>query len=105
MGRNTQTLKPGGAHIFSVPWYRHKPTLIRVRKHHDGSIEHLEKPDYHGNPIDAQGSLVVTEWGTDLPFVITKASQLPTAVFRYIDRGRGLDGEFMEIFASRKEGT
>ena len=39
-----------------------------------GGITHLMKPDYHGNPIDAAGSLVVTEWGDELCDFVFRSS-------------------------------
>ena len=71
-----RTLKPGGAHIFTVPWFRSKKTLVRaVMK--DGKVRHLEKPDYHGNRIDSSGSLVFTEWGMELPFLLQEWANCP----------------------------
>lgn len=97
----SRTLKPGGAHIFTVPWFHDRRTKVRACCL-NGQIEHLHPPDYHGNPISKDGSLVVTEWGCELPFLISEWSGLPTAVFRYIDRGYGLDGKLLEVFVSRK---
>lgn len=57
-----RTLKPGGAHLFTVPWYHWQKTETRAVEK-DGKINHLLPPIYHGNPIDRAGSLVVTDWG------------------------------------------
>ena len=57
------TLKPGGAHVFTIPWYSSKPTLVRASRDEAGGIRYLIDPDYHGNPVDAEGSLVVTDGG------------------------------------------
>jgi SAM-dependent methyltransferase len=95
------TLKPGGAHVFTVPWYAPKPTYIRAAAIGEG-IEYYAKKDYHGNPIDEGGALVVTEWGTDLPKFIFKNSGLITTVFNTQDLNMGLVGEFLEVFVSRK---
>src|SRR5215472_7618443 len=56
-----RTLRPGGAHVFTVPWYWWKQTLVRARRNDDGTTMYLEAPENHGNPIDEDGSLVVTE--------------------------------------------
>lgn len=53
-----RVLRPGGLHVFTVPWYWWKPTLIRARVGKDG-LEYLEPPDYHSNPVDPSGSLVM----------------------------------------------
>jgi len=98
-----RTLKPGGAHIFTVPWFRSKKTLIRaVCK--DGLVRHLEKPDYHGNPIDESGSLVFTEWGMEFPFLLNEWGRLPVVIHDIKDRSLGIDGEFGEVFVQQKPG-
>jgi Methyltransferase domain len=96
-----RVLTPAGAHVFTVPYYRGRPTLVRAVPSHQG-ITYLEKPEYHGNPIDPQGSLVVTEWGDDLPEQIFRSSGMLTTIIRTRDRTLGLDGEFLEVFVSRK---
>ncbi len=96
-----RTLRAGGAHVFTVPWYHWKETLVRAVRE-SGALRHLVEPDYHRNPIDPRGSLVVTEWGRDLCEFIEKHSGLTTEVVRLHDRRRGIDGEFIEVFISRK---
>jgi len=96
-----RTLKPGGAHLFTIPWYYWKKTLVRATES-NGSIRHLEEPDYHGNPIDASGSLVVTEWGWDFCDFIYEQSGMTTTVIRITNRRMGIDGKFIEVFISRK---
>lgn len=96
-----RTLKPGGAHVFTVPWSSDRPTLTRA-KLEDGQIIHLEPPVYHGNPIDRSGSLVITDWGYELPFWIQEWSGLVTTVYQIRDRRFGIDGEMAEVFVSRK---
>ncbi|MEY2556877.1 MAG: hypothetical protein QOE34_302, partial [Verrucomicrobiota bacterium] len=44
-----RTLKPSGAHLFTVPWYYWKPTFVRAVKDGEG-VRHLAEPDYHVNP-------------------------------------------------------
>lgn len=52
-------LKPGGRHIFTVPFYgdRYRDE-IRAVIESDGSINHLLPPAYHGDPIRPEGILV-----------------------------------------------
>jgi hypothetical protein len=70
---------------------------------HGNRVEHLEPPEYHGNPIDAQGSLVVTEWGDSLCDYAYEHSRLSTTAIRIFDRRHGIDAKFIEVFVSRKE--
>jgi hypothetical protein len=96
-----RTLKAGGAHTFTVPWLRSKKTLIRALVK-DGVLQHLEKPDYHGNPIDENGSLVFTEWGVDLPFLLQDWGKFPVTIHTIRDRSLGIHGEFLEVFVQQK---
>ena len=96
-----RTLKAGGAHVFTIPWYYWKPTLVRAVRNGDG-IDYLVEPDYHGNPISDKGSLVVTEWGDDFCDYVYRHSGLTTTAMRIRDRYRGIDGKFIEVFVSRK---
>lgn len=101
-----RVLKPGGMHIFTIPWIpNHKHSSRRAALKADGSIEFLKEPEYHGNPIGGgKGSLVTYDWGLDFPDFIYKHGGMSTQVYLEIDRKKGLDGEFLEVFISRKEG-
>ena len=96
-----RTLKAGGAHIFTVPWFRSQKTLVRAILE-GGQIRHLEQPDYHGNPIDENGSLVFTEWGRELPFLLHEWGKSPVVIHTIRDRCLGIDGEFREVFVQQK---
>jgi SAM-dependent methyltransferase len=97
-----RVLKPGGAHVFTIPLYKGKPTLVRARLMEDGTLVKYLADDYHANPVDPKGSLVTTEWGDDVADFIYEASGLKTEVLHYRDRRLGLDGEFLYVFISRK---
>lgn len=100
-GDIARTLKPSGVHLFTVPWYYWKPTFVRAVKDGEG-VRHLADPDYHVNPADPKGSLVVTEWGEDFCDFVERASGMPTTVVRMFDRHRGIEGEFLDVFVSQK---
>jgi SAM-dependent methyltransferase len=98
-----RTLKPGGAHVFTTPIYRGLDVSeVKARAGKDGQIEHLAKPEYHGNPIDAGGSLVTMHYGADLPSLVFDACRLFTTVYVIEDRTRGIEGEFLEVCVTRK---
>jgi len=59
-----RVLKPGGAHIFTVPLELDKPTVERVRFHGD-TVEHLLPPEYHGDALRGQ-ILAYRNFGIDL---------------------------------------
>lgn len=96
-----RTLKPGGAHLFTVPIYKGRETFIRAAAG-AGGVEYLAEKQYHGNPVDAAGSLVTREWGDDLPEFIFRHGGMTTTIHTIRDRRLGLDGEFLEVCVSRK---
>ena len=97
-----RVLKPGGAHVFSMPWYPENAASIPRARLKDGKIINLEEPVYHGNPISEDGSLVTTDWGRDFCDIIFRSSRLYTVIYLEKNRQLGIDGEFLEIFISMK---
>lgn len=99
-----RVLKPGGLHIFTVPWY---PGLItsrtRAKQKLDGNIEFVEKPVYHGNPISKDGSLVTVDWGLDFCDKVFEYSGMTTTIYLEYNKKLGLDAKFLEVFISRKQ--
>ena len=60
----TRVLRPGGVLLASFPFDTSKPfTERRAKLHHDGSIEHLLPPEYHGDPVDSSGCLCFQIFG------------------------------------------
>src|SRR5579875_3068513 len=62
-----RVLKPGGSMVFTCPFFaqRHEP-LIRARVKPDGAIEHLEPPEWHGDPLNKEGILAYYHHGWGL---------------------------------------
>ncbi len=83
-----RVLKPGGAHVFTVPIHPDQATVVRAVPTETG-VEHLLPPEYHGNPVDPNGSLVVREWGIDLLEFISLHCRLQTEAQYHHDRRRG----------------
>ena len=94
-------LRPGGSHVFTVPFSRGSKTFVRAEMTPAG-LRYLAPPDYHCNPISNAGALVVTDWGDDLVDIIRRHGHLETEVFEIHDRRLGLDGQYLEVFVSRK---
>ena len=62
-----RVLRPGGYLLFTVPFLSHaEQTLVRARVGPDGNIDHLEEPEYHGDPMVADGCLCFYHFGWDL---------------------------------------
>jgi len=98
-----RTLEPGGAHIFTVPLVnRERPSEVRARRGEDGSIEIFGEPEYHGNPIDDEGSLVTMNWGFDITDHIFDACGLSTAIVQIDDLSQGIRAELIEVCVTRK---
>jgi SAM-dependent methyltransferase len=98
-----RTLKTDGAHLFTVPLLnKSRPSQARAKRSEDGSTIYLCSPEYHGNPIDPQGSLVCMDWGYDICDFIFKASGLYTIILYIDDISRGIRAEFIDVLVSRK---
>ncbi len=97
-------LKPGGAHIFTVPLInRYKKTERWAKLGDDGNPVFLYEPEYHGNPIDPLGSAVTMHWGCDIVDFIHQESGLETTIEYIDDLSIGVRAEFREVMVSRKE--
>lgn len=99
-----RTLKPGGAHIFTVPIVnKYAPTRQRAVMSDDGEITYLEDTHYHGNPIDASGSQVTFDWGYDICQKIFAAFGLFTHVFHIDDLRNGIWAEYIDVLVTVKQ--
>jgi SAM-dependent methyltransferase len=98
-----RTLRPGGAHIFTVPIVnKHQPSKLRACLTEKGQISHLEPPVYHGNPISETGSLVTVDWGFDICQHIFQSCRLFTQVVHIDDLSKGIRAELIEVLITVK---
>lgn len=98
-----RTLKPGGAHIFTVPLVnKGQPSRMRIELDPAGAVSHLLPPEYHGNPIDKQGSLVTIDWGFDIREHISTACGLDTEIIHLDDPSKGVRAELIEVLVTTK---
>jgi SAM-dependent methyltransferase len=68
-----RVLKPGGAHVFTVPVVWDRASRRRARLV-DGQVVHLLPPSHHGDPLSgAADFLVFHEFGADFPELCTRA--------------------------------
>ncbi|KHK00776.1 class I SAM-dependent methyltransferase [Desulfovibrio sp. TomC] len=77
-----RVLAPGGRHVFTVPMHEGHATTVRVRYDKEGRRDVLP-PVHHGDPVRQGGSLVVTDFGDDLPTLLTRRGQ-PTLVASHV---------------------
>src|SRR5438552_9789437 len=75
-----RTLRPGGAHIFTVPLVEKERQTQRCAALVNGQIVHFREPEYHCNPVSAEGSLVTMRWGYDICHAIAKTTGLFTQI-------------------------
>jgi SAM-dependent methyltransferase len=98
-----RTLRPGGLYLHTTPIYKERvKSARRAIRLGDGSIRYLAKPEYHGNPTDAQGSLVTWHYGYDLPDLIARWTPFDVEVGRFNDRRHGIVAEFTEVIICKK---
>jgi SAM-dependent methyltransferase len=95
-------LRPGGMHIFTIPWCPDLKVSRRRAQVVNGEVRYLEEPIFHDNPVDERGSLVTMDWGLDFAGFIHTHSHMTTTVYLEVNRKLGLDGKFLEVFISRK---
>lgn len=61
-----RVLRPGGTLLITVPFrLDRESTLVRARQAADGRVEHIEPPEYHGDPVSG-GVLCFYHFGWDL---------------------------------------
>lgn len=98
-----RTLRPGGAHIFTVPLVnKGRPSEFRIAVKESGKVSYIKPPIYHGNPISDEGSLVTVDWGFDICRHIHDACGLYTQIFHIDDLSRGIRAEYIEVLVTAK---
>lgn len=97
-----RVLKPHGAHVFTTPKHANlTETRPRVSFDH-GTFVHLLEAEYHGNPVGDGKALVTWDYGDDFEQYLWDWCSYPTVTYVTRDRSRGLDGEHLEVFVTRK---
>ncbi len=92
-------LKPGGYHIFTVPCYFDRKTIVRVDT--SGEIDvNLLPAEYHGDPVRGN-ILAYRTFGIDI-FGVLKTYGFSTELFisKYIDKNIGIFDSY--VFVSKK---
>lgn len=100
-----RTLKPDGyyLHTFPVRKWQVEPVVRRALLEPSGDVKHLvTEPEYHGNPIDGAGSLVIFDYGYDIGRQIAEWAPFDVRVVRFWDQTHGIIGEYTEVFVCRK---
>jgi Methyltransferase domain len=101
-GEIARTLKKGGAHIFTVPLVNKERPTEKWAEMREGTVRFLREPEYHGNPIDPEGSPVAMHWGYDICDFIFRSSGLYTTVIMIDNLDLGIRAEYIEVLISKK---
>ena len=97
-----RTVRSGGAHVFTTPKYKGLTQDQDRAARRNGQVVHLSEPEYHGNPIDNNGSLVTVHYGDDICDIIWNETRCPTTTYLIREDKTGTIAEFMEVFVTRK---
>jgi SAM-dependent methyltransferase len=99
-----RVLKPGGVHLFTTPRFKHLPTTVQRAAMTKSEIDYLLPAMYHGNPIGDGRALVTFDWGSDVEALYESWTGVPVTTIDTVDRERGIDGAYFEVFVMRKPG-
>jgi SAM-dependent methyltransferase len=80
-----RVLKPGGVLLFTVPLSGNDQTVERARLTPGGAIEHLLRPEFHGDPRRAAPVLAFRTYGRDIVDRLTGAGFTHAAIVRPAD--------------------
>jgi hypothetical protein len=97
-----RVLKPGGAHVFTAPKQKGLTASYPRACLVNSQINYFKEAVYHGNPIGDGTSLVTWDYGDDFESLINGWSDASTITYITRDRNLGIDGEYLEVFVSRK---
>lgn len=97
-----RTLKPGGATLMTVPLVRKLKPSQRRAAMAEGAVRHILPPDYHGNPMSADGSLVTVDWGYDIVSYLQHHSGLSFLLFRIDSMDFGMRADLNEVLVGFK---
>lgn len=61
-----RALRPGGRFLFTVPFHPSADTTVQRATMTGGEVVTLMEPQFHGNPVSAEGSIVFYDHGWDL---------------------------------------
>jgi SAM-dependent methyltransferase len=104
LGELCRVLLPGGVALITIPFHEGRETTRRrARIESDGTLIHLETPEYHGNPMDHGGSLVFSDFGWDFLDLARQAGFSDAFVRGYWSLLNGhLGGGLQLLFVLRK---
>jgi SAM-dependent methyltransferase len=98
-----RTLKKGGSHILTVPIENRFDQTVRWAEYDTkGNLIFLFAPEYHGNPVNDEGSPVFWHYGYDIVAMIEKSTGVKPYIQTWEDRDNGIEGLLNEIIVIKK---
>jgi len=96
-------LKPGGSLCFTVPFTGGPATLVRACVNLEGAVRHILPPEYHGDPLRADGCLCLHHFGWDMLDCLRELGFRDVAAVLYWSRDYGyLGANDQVLFVARK---
>lgn len=68
-----------------------------------GEIIYHHKPEYHGNPVDAKGSLVTMQCRYDLASFISEKANTPTVIIAIDNIDLGIRAEYIDVVVNTRK--
>lgn len=101
-----RVLRPGGSLLLSVPfrpeWEKNQ---VRAIVDDQGETRHLLPPEYHGDPLKAEGCLAYYCFGWELLEQACAAGFSEALGYSFWSREYGYLGSDLTLFLARKEGA
>lgn len=97
----SRVLKPGGSHIFTIPWYPDRLTEHPAELTENGVVHHAP-PEYHSDPYNAEGSLVFSRFGSDISDLIRQSGGMETRIIEASAPHKGICGDSLFVLHSKK---
>ncbi len=97
-----RVLRPGGILLFSVPFAPLQQShVVRARLNENGAVEHLLPPEYHGDPVNANGCLAFYHFGWQMLNDLAEAGFRESGILAYWSQEYGyLGGEQYLLYAT-----
>jgi len=99
-----RTLSDGGVYICTFPVRKAQvePAERRFEWGSNGDRIDFKPPEFHGNPVSDEGSIVTIDYGYDLHRKFAEWAPFDVRVYRFADRTHGILGEYTDVVACRK---
>jgi SAM-dependent methyltransferase len=101
---SARALRPGGRLVFTAPFVTgNDHTLVRARPETNGTVVHIEPPEYHGDPLSPKGGILCFQhFGWDMLDALHEAGFESTEALLLWSRQFGYLGDNQLLFVATK---